>query len=68
MSEQAKQQTDRENAEQEACRSCGGVITLDAETYPFCSARCRGADLLGWFDGRYKISRDIKDSDIDTVD
>ncbi|MCA9283489.1 MAG: DNA gyrase inhibitor YacG, partial [Phycisphaerales bacterium] len=50
------------------CRTCGVVIRLDAEHYPFCSKRCRGADLMGWFDGRYKISREIKDADLETVD
>ncbi|MCA9311253.1 MAG: DNA gyrase inhibitor YacG [Phycisphaerales bacterium] len=62
------------NTEQKAreaesrCRTCGGRVEADASSYPFCSARCRMADLGKWFDGAYRISREIKDSDIETVD
>ena len=51
-----------------ACRRCERSITESDEHYPFCSERCRLADLNSWFDGDYKVSRDIKDSDIETVD
>jgi len=51
-----------------ACRRCGRSIDESSEHYPFCSDRCRMADLNAWFDGEYKVSRDIKDSDIETVD
>lgn len=50
------------------CRTCGGKIVDDATTFPFCSDRCRSVDLGKWFDGDYKISREIKDSDLETVD
>jgi endogenous inhibitor of DNA gyrase (YacG/DUF329 family) len=50
------------------CRRCGRSITESDEHYPFCSERCRLADLNSWFDGDYKVSREIKDSDIETVD
>ncbi len=68
MSEHTKTNDAQQPAEQESCRACGTNITPDSKTYPFCSPRCRGADLLGWFDGRYKISRDVKDSDLDALD
>ncbi len=42
------------------CRTCGKAITSDAPTFPFCSSRCRLADLGHWFDGRYGISRPIE--------
>lgn len=51
-----------------ACRTCGASVAQDAETFPFCSDRCRMADLGAWFDGDYRISREIKDSDLETVD
>ncbi|MEM1423144.1 MAG: DNA gyrase inhibitor YacG [Planctomycetota bacterium] len=51
-----------------ACRTCGGTITSEVRTFPFCSERCRGADLGKWFNEEYRISREIKDSDIETVD
>lgn len=50
------------------CRTCGRGVARDEPTAPFCSERCRSADLGRWFDGAYRISRDIKDSDLDTVD
>ena len=51
-----------------SCRTCGAELAPDATDSPFCSARCRLADLSKWFDGSYKISREIKDSDLETVD
>lgn len=51
-----------------ACRTCGKTISESEKSFPFCSPRCRMADLGKWFDGEYKISREIKDSDIETVD
>lgn len=68
MSEKARKTEQRKSVEQEVCRTCGVVIKPDTEHYPFCSTRCRGADLNSWFDGKYKISREIKDADLDTVD
>ncbi|MFU8828657.1 MAG: DNA gyrase inhibitor YacG [Phycisphaerales bacterium] len=53
---------------QKECRRCARMVREDSEHYPFCSDRCRMADLNSWFDGNYKISREIKDSDLDTVD
>ncbi|XHC24462.1 MAG: DNA gyrase inhibitor YacG [Phycisphaerales bacterium] len=50
------------------CRRCNRSIDETNEHYPFCSERCRLADLNSWFDGDYKVSREIKDSDIETVD
>jgi endogenous inhibitor of DNA gyrase (YacG/DUF329 family) len=52
----------------EPCRTCQRPITTNTPTYPFCSERCRLVDMGKWFDGEYRISREIKDSDLDTVD
>ena len=35
------------------CPGCGRL--RDPRFRPFCSARCRDADLLRWLDGRYAI-------------
>lgn len=50
------------------CRTCGHALAPDAPTAPFCSDRCRMADLGKWFSGQYKITRPIQDRDIETVD
>lgn len=64
-SERAAETGSRETRE---CPSCGATVGGSVGTYPFCSARCRDVDLGKWFKGEYMISRDIKDSDLDTVD
>lgn len=46
-----------------ACPSCRQPTPGDAEHAPFCSMRCRMADLGQWFDGQYVISRDIRMDD-----
>lgn len=43
-------------AESNHCPSCGGSIE-ENEARPFCSRRCRLADLGNWLGGRYSISR-----------
>ncbi len=55
-------------SQQHTCRTCGKPVSEDAATFPFCHSRCRMADLGKWFNGDYKITREIKDSDIETVD
>ena len=55
-------------ADPRPCRTCGEPVDPAAPTAPFCSERCQGADLGRWFDESYRVSREIKDSDLDTVD
>ncbi|HBS28773.1 MAG TPA: DNA gyrase inhibitor YacG [Phycisphaerales bacterium] len=50
------------------CRTCGKAIASDFPTAPFCSQRCRMADLGRWFAGEYRISREIQDSDLEAGD
>lgn len=57
-----------EKPAEQRCRTCGAPVSDTAETLPFCSKRCQLADLGRWFNGEYRISRDVKDSDIYTVD
>ncbi len=47
------------------CPTCGGAMREESETFPFCSDRCRQADLGMWFSESYRISREIKDSDLE---
>jgi endogenous inhibitor of DNA gyrase (YacG/DUF329 family) len=36
-----------------------------ASTAPFCSARCRSADLGNWLAGAYRLSAPASDEDLD---
>lgn len=47
------------------CPTCGEVTTEDAHR-PFCSPRCRLADLERWFQGEYSISRPIEETDLES--
>jgi len=49
-----------------ACRTCGADLPPGAG--PFCSERCRLADLNKWFRGDYRISRELKETDLDELD
>lgn len=50
------------------CRTCDAPLEPDSPHAPFCSARCRMADLGRWFSGQYKISRELKEQDLDELD
>lgn len=45
------------------CRSCGRMIDAALRTWPFCSDRCRMADLGSWFAGGYRMSRPMHSDD-----
>ena len=39
---------------------------MPPDTYrPFCSARCRAADLGKWLDGGYRIGAPVSEEDLD---
>ena len=46
-----------------SCPVCGKPAA--AEHRPFCSDRCRLADLNKWFTGSFIISRDLTEADLD---
>ena len=49
------------------CPTCGRVLEVkppDSDR-PFCSERCRLADLGKWLDGGYRISAPISEEDLD---
>jgi endogenous inhibitor of DNA gyrase (YacG/DUF329 family) len=42
------------------------VLDADAPYRPFCSERCKSIDLGSWLDGRYRISRQVEEEDLDS--
>ena len=50
------------------CRVCGRKIDPDGALSPFCSDRCRQADLGKWLTGSYLVSREIAEQDLDDPD
>ena len=46
------------------CPTCAREVAHDVETYPFCSKRCRMADLGRWFSGSYRVSRPVEEDDL----
>jgi endogenous inhibitor of DNA gyrase (YacG/DUF329 family) len=46
------------------CPNCG-IQTIYGEQvhFPFCSARCRDGDFLGWVKGEKTLSTEITDAD-----
>ncbi|NGX57841.1 MAG: DNA gyrase inhibitor YacG [Chlamydiae bacterium] len=34
-------------------------------TWPFCSEKCRDADLFGWLSEEYNISRELNEEEVD---
>lgn len=47
------------------CPSCDELVDKDSAEFPFCSKRCRQADLGRWFNEQYMISRPIEQSDLE---
>lgn len=51
------------------CPICGKeipVLDADAPYRPFCSPRCKSIDLGSWLSGGYRISRDLREEDLDS--
>jgi uncharacterized protein len=46
------------------CPTCGAIVHLRDEDFPFCSDRCRKIDLGKWAMGVYKISSPVIDPDV----
>ena len=45
------------------CRTCGKPVDRGASTFPFCSERCRLADLGKWFNEGYRMSRPVEEDE-----
>ena len=41
------------------CPICARKVPRHAPSAPFCSLRCRYVDLGRWFDGEYRVARDL---------
>jgi tRNA threonylcarbamoyladenosine biosynthesis protein TsaE len=50
------------------CPICKSPTPADAEFAPFCSQRCKRADLGRWLSGKYTISRPVSELDIEAQD
>jgi tRNA threonylcarbamoyladenosine biosynthesis protein TsaE len=50
------------------CPICKAPTPADSEFAPFCSRRCKRADLGRWLTGKYTISRPISERDIESQD
>lgn len=48
-----------------ACPTCGKPVPADGASVPFCSERCRMADLGKWLSGSFTVSRDLTPDDAD---
>lgn len=50
------------------CTICKASITKERNDYfPFCSPRCKDADLYYWLTGKYKISSPLKEENEEDV-
>jgi tRNA threonylcarbamoyladenosine biosynthesis protein TsaE len=47
------------------CPGCNAPVGPFADLWPFCSPRCRSADLGRWLGGQYQISRPLEERDLD---
>jgi len=36
-------------------------VTLESQSFPFCSLRCKSVDLFRWSEGKYAIVEDLAD-------
>ena len=46
------------------CPTCGMLVRVGDEDFPFCSDRCRKIDLGKWASGVYKISSPVLDPEV----
>ncbi|MHC5024462.1 MAG: tRNA (adenosine(37)-N6)-threonylcarbamoyltransferase complex ATPase subunit type 1 TsaE [Planctomycetota bacterium] len=47
------------------CPTCGKTVRRSDASFPFCSSRCRMADLGQWFSESYRISRPVRSDELD---
>lgn len=52
----------------EACPTCGVRAPESGSHRPFCSERCRMAELWKWFSGQYTVSREVAEDDYSDPD
>ncbi|MCB1148979.1 MAG: DNA gyrase inhibitor YacG [Chlamydiia bacterium] len=49
----------------DSCPNCGKEAPQGLKTWPFCSEKCRDADLHGWLSEEYKFSRELTAEEMD---
>lgn len=57
--------TPRDSVKRTRCPTCRSSLEGDETSFPFCSERCRLADLHKWLNGDYTISRNIEERDLE---
>lgn len=64
--------TERPQNSSARCPICDAKVVSEGikndKLFPFCSSRCKYADLKRWFDGDYCISREITPDDLDETE
>lgn len=50
------------------CAVCETMVLMSSDSAPFCSTRCRLADLNKWLTGSYVVSREVREDDLDDPD
>lgn len=66
VSPRKQNESERKDGSGGRCPTCGGELEKDARHAPFCSERCRLADLHGWFSGKFRLGRPIQpDEDVE---
>jgi tRNA threonylcarbamoyladenosine biosynthesis protein TsaE len=64
---EAQSWADHASAVETNCPTCGRPVPRSTSTSPFCSTRCRMADLNRWFSGEYRVSRPMQSVDDDDL-
>lgn len=54
----------KKSAKVHHCPTCGMLVQLTDEDFPFCSDRCRKIDLGKWASGVFKISSPVLDPEV----
>lgn len=57
--------SEKRNNQLSKCPICKEPVPKDADTRPFCGARCRTIDLGRWLSGDYVISRPVEQRDLE---
>jgi len=68
MGDEAKSDAGLKRGGGASCPTCGETVEPGSKSTPFCSERCRLADLNKWMSGEYRISREMKETDLDELD
>lgn len=50
------------------CATCKKPVVIGARHFPFCSSRCKMADLGHWMSESFRISRNLDPRDVDSFD